>query len=290
MFCQSEPVAALRSVPVFLTDLAGDGIAASDFGGIGTLTIKVSKNGGAFAAAGGTLTELTSGPVGAYQFVFTTTDVNTQGVLQLAITKTGEIRPFVDGYVIETRRDCIRYGTAAGGAAGSITLDGSASATDDFYASPNRPCRVRIVEGTGAGQSRFANDYVGSTKVLTVTQNWATNPDSTSVFILDAVAASPESIWDVISLSSHRLAGSFGDLLQVLCGLNYNNAFLDNTSYGANAVLTSARIRIFADKTATDLAADGAGNGTQGEIARYAITAVDAGSGEIDTYKMTREA
>jgi hypothetical protein len=74
----------------------------------------------------------------------------------------------------------IRKKTAAGGAAGSITLDASASATDDFY----NNTLVQIVGGTGAGQSRIISDYVGATKVASVASNWVTNPDNTSVFIV----------------------------------------------------------------------------------------------------------
>jgi hypothetical protein len=74
----------------------------------------------------------------------------------------------------------IRKATAAGGAAGSITLDASASATNDFY----NNTLVQIVSGTGAGQSRIISDYVGATQVASVAANWVTTPDNTSVFII----------------------------------------------------------------------------------------------------------
>jgi hypothetical protein len=74
----------------------------------------------------------------------------------------------------------IRRGTAQAGAATTITLDASASATNDFYTY----CMVRILSGTGAGQVRQITDYVGATKVATV-GTWATNPDNTSVFVIE---------------------------------------------------------------------------------------------------------
>lgn len=74
----------------------------------------------------------------------------------------------------------IRKKTAAGGAAGSITLDASASASNDFY----NNTLVQIVAGTGAGQSRVISDYVGATQVASVAANWVTTPDNTSVFII----------------------------------------------------------------------------------------------------------
>jgi len=79
----------------------------------------------------------------------------------------------------------VRVGTAQAGAAGSITLDASASATDDFY----NQKRISIVSGTGAGQSAIIVDYVGSTKVATTqcegtSGSWRTNPSTDSVFVI----------------------------------------------------------------------------------------------------------
>lgn len=74
----------------------------------------------------------------------------------------------------------VRSNTAAAGANGSITLDASASATNDLY----NGLWCVLIGGTGAGQARLASDYDGGTKVLTVVPNWITNPDNTSVFAL----------------------------------------------------------------------------------------------------------
>lgn len=73
-----------------------------------------------------------------------------------------------------------RRGTAQAGAAGTITLDSGASATNAYYNNQY----VVLISGTGAGQVRRARDYNGGTKVLDVDSNWATNPDSTTVFVL----------------------------------------------------------------------------------------------------------
>lgn len=79
----------------------------------------------------------------------------------------------------------VRRGTAQAGAGGTITLDAGASAVTDFY----RGLSCRIVSGTGAGQVRPFTAYNGTTKVGTVSENWATNPDNTSVFRLIADAS-----------------------------------------------------------------------------------------------------
>ncbi|HXG36514.1 MAG TPA: hypothetical protein VNL15_06070 [Dehalococcoidia bacterium] len=77
-------------------------------------------------------------------------------------------------------KDYVRRGTAQAGAAGTITLDAAASASDDLY----NGLIVAIVSGTGIGQARLVTDYVGATKVATVSPNWITAPDATSVFVL----------------------------------------------------------------------------------------------------------
>lgn len=85
-----------------------------------------------------------------------------------------------NGYKDPDNEFIVRSSTAQSGAASSITLDASASATDDIY----NNTLVQIISGTGAGQSRIITDYVGATKVATVAANWITNPDNTSVFII----------------------------------------------------------------------------------------------------------
>ena len=67
-------------------------------------------------------------------------------------------------------------GAAQAGSSTTITLKSTASATDDVY----NGMYVTITSGTGAGQIRIIEDYVGSTKVATVTPSWTTAPNGTS--------------------------------------------------------------------------------------------------------------
>jgi hypothetical protein len=67
-------------------------------------------------------------------------------------------------------------GTAQAGTSTTITLKSTASATDDIY----NGMYVTITSGTGAGQIRIIEDYVGSTKVATITPAWTTTPTSAS--------------------------------------------------------------------------------------------------------------
>lgn len=72
-------------------------------------------------------------------------------------------------------------GTAQAGALGSITLPANFPAVDGTFNGQ----LITITSGTGAGQTRIGNVYTGATRVLTVTANWTTTPDATSVFSLD---------------------------------------------------------------------------------------------------------
>lgn len=69
-------------------------------------------------------------------------------------------------------------GIAAGGAAATITLNATASATNSVYVGQI----VALVGGTGADQTGMITGYVGATKVATVTPAWATVPDTTTVY------------------------------------------------------------------------------------------------------------
>ncbi len=67
-------------------------------------------------------------------------------------------------------------GAAQAGTSTTITLKSTASAVDDQY----NGMYVTITGGTGSGQIRLISDYVGSTKVATVSPAWTTAPDATS--------------------------------------------------------------------------------------------------------------
>lgn len=117
--------------------------------------------------------------------------------------------------------EVIRSSTAQAGAAGTITLDASASAVNDFYAGSI----VYILSGTGAGQSRLISDYVGSTKVASVSPNWYTNPDNTSVFVI---------------IPSHAL----GLISTDATALNNLKAMFDGTGYAGGTIRLKIDINI----------------------------------------------
>lgn len=63
----------------------------------------------------------------------------------------------------------------------TLTLDSGAVATTDYYIGD----RLQIIEGTGAGQSRLVVAYT-SGRVCTLDSDFTTNPDTSSLWELDA--------------------------------------------------------------------------------------------------------
>jgi len=88
-----------------------------------------------------------------------------------------------------TRVTIALIGNVQAGASTTITLASSASATDDIY----NNYTITITSGTGAGQSKTITDYVGTTKVATVSA-WTTNPDATSVYSINYYTESNTSV------------------------------------------------------------------------------------------------
>lgn len=74
-------------------------------------------------------------------------------------------------------------GTAQAGTTSTITLKSATSFTSDDQ--PNGMF-IEITSGTGSGQTRHVEDYVASTKVLTVYPDWTTAPDNTSAYEIKA--------------------------------------------------------------------------------------------------------
>ena len=70
----------------------------------------------------------------------------------------------------------------AGGGNDEVILDVGASATSEFYIND----LIVLTSGTGVGQQRHIDSYVGATKTVTVNRDWTTNPDATTNFVIKA--------------------------------------------------------------------------------------------------------
>jgi len=96
---------------------------------------------------------------------------------QLTVTSAFTTSPTTEAYQVLS--GMVRTGTAAAGAASTITLE----AALNVAANELDGLVVAIVSGTGVGQRRtIASHTVGVSSVLTVSNAWTTTPDATSVY------------------------------------------------------------------------------------------------------------
>jgi hypothetical protein len=157
--------------PVIILDADGDFVS-----GAAGLDSEVSKNFDTPADCTNESTEVASS--GRYYLILTGSEM-TADVVDATI-KTSTVGAKSTPISLFPRKlVSLRSGTAAGGAAGSITLDSGASAIDDAY----NGC---LVVGTldGNVEARIISDYNGSTKVATVVPDWVTTPDSDDTFVI----------------------------------------------------------------------------------------------------------
>lgn len=120
-------------------------------------------------------------------------------------------------------------GVAQAGAAGTITLPSTAVATDDYYNGQ----MVRIVYGTGLGQSAMIDDYVGSTKVASVSPNWITTPDNTSV--VEVIGTPRASTGAPPAVNSTQLAGQ---TVTAAAGVTFPTSVASPTNITAGTITT----------------------------------------------------
>lgn len=94
----------------------------------------------------------------------------------------------------------------AGSTSTTAVLDASASSTNDWY----NNCILRVIAGTGAGQSRLVQSYVGSTKTATMGSAWITTPDDTSVFqVMAGDESAPFNVANLVDGYSPALAMAY---------------------------------------------------------------------------------
>jgi hypothetical protein len=116
-------------------------------------------------------------------------------------------------------------GVAQAGSPTSITLASSASTIDGTYVGS----LVTLTKGSGAGQSRVITGYASATNLATVSRQWNTPPDNTSVYALlaaDSIApvnATLQCISASVNSGVHLAAAGL-DQVQVETGINARQA------------------------------------------------------------------
>ena len=130
-------------------------------------------------------------------------------------------------------------GTAqAGSTSTTINLAATASATDDIYNSMT----VYISSGTGSGQIKVITDYVGSTKIATVSA-WTTTPDNTSVYeVMPAVSITTTEGSGAAARVSSVVGGVIKKVSMTAVGTLYRSGTATLTGGGGSGATVEPRI------------------------------------------------
>jgi hypothetical protein len=99
-------------------------------------------------------------------------EILTGATHNIATSAGRRLRELVDADVLDSGTVQSPY------TASTLKLDTSASSLNDYY----NECFAVIVDGTGAGQARHIQSYVGGTKICNIVENWVTTPDATSKY------------------------------------------------------------------------------------------------------------
>jgi hypothetical protein len=195
---------------------------------IGSITGNLSGSVGSVTGAVGSVTgavgSVAAGGIAAASFAANAIDSGALATTAVAEIADGVWDEVTSGHVTAGTFGqtlyMIRGNTAADGDTTEIELDASASAVNDFY----NNAVVILTGGTGIGQARTITDYVGATKVATVSPAWDTVPDATSVFMIipmfPAVAGGTaptaaeiaDAVWDE-DATGHQTGGTFGQAI-----------------------------------------------------------------------------
>lgn len=102
----------------------------------------------------------------------------------LKLTDNNKIPLPTNGITQSELKDVVLTGYALAGGLSSITFPSDASALDDAY----NGMEVYIYANMGAGQRRIISDYVGATRVATISVAWSVTPDTASAFEVSALS------------------------------------------------------------------------------------------------------
>ena len=138
-----------------------------------------SINGDTFADCTNEMVEIATNS-GVYYLTLTATEMTADVLTVILKSATAGMKTTV-AVLYPRKLVSLRTGTVAANAADGSTLqlDSSASAVDDFY---NGCLLVGTLDSNV--EARMITDYVGSTKVCTVSPNFVTTPDNNDTFVV----------------------------------------------------------------------------------------------------------
>jgi len=119
-------------------------------------------------------------------------------------------------------------GTAQAGGNTTITLASTASDYDDVYIGSF----VYIASGTGNGQTRYVDDYDGTSKVADVNTAWDSNPDGTSVYAVIPSGANVSDQSTILSAADiFDILDQWSSTTSSTVDVNYLDLILIDTGY-----------------------------------------------------------
>lgn len=132
---------------------------------------------------------------GVYYAVLDATDTNTYGPLKIFVHVSGALACALECSVLpEVVYDSffpasagaplpifgiVDWGTAQTSAAGTLVHRSGLSLANDII----NGATELVYAGTGAGQSRLVNDFVGATDTSSISPNWVTTPSTDSLYV-----------------------------------------------------------------------------------------------------------
>lgn len=180
---------------------------------------------------------------------------NTEGFLTLNYTNNNIIylRTNDNG---DTWSDGILFngsstGTATAGSSNTITLAASNPYNTNWFSTSDLMvgANITITSGTGSGQSKRIQSYNSSTRVVTVTSNWTTSPDNTSVYSIEGpneammAKVSGEDKWIIVARGAARfMVHTTLDMISV------SGAWTDSTIVSRNSTITVGDTFYFVEK------------------------------------------
>ena len=142
----------------------------------------------------------------------------------LDVTATGEAGLDYDNINVSAGANSalgwIESGTLQSATASTAVLRSATSIADDLILGAT----IYIRSGTGAGQSRYVYDWVSSTDTASVSPDWTTTPDNTSVYAVIPTAPAPTHSSTVPSVNVLQISGD-------ATAADNCEAFFDGTGY-----------------------------------------------------------
>lgn len=265
---QNESTAAMRTLTVVIKN--PNGVSGVSLTGGTPAVLKLAKQGGNFTTptTGTTLTEITGGvDGGVYDLQLVAADLDTVGELRLELS-SGTGPPFP---TIPMSITVIPPKRSVDFADGFLT---NAKIADGFLTAAKLSANTIAAAAIASGaitSAKFAADAIDANALKA-----------------DAATEIGAAVWAALVAANHS-AGSMGDAIMFLMAICRGNVVLDQVVDGdVPGIITSLRLRGFADGAATAAADPSHANGADGEVIRGTFTCVDEGGGLWSSMKFQR--